>query len=53
MSYEVQPKLEGLAQAFVIAKDFIGDENCCLILGDNLFFGQTLPDILAGAVPSF
>ena len=37
MSYEVQPKPEGLAQAFIIAKDFIGDENCCLILGDNLF----------------
>jgi glucose-1-phosphate thymidylyltransferase len=35
MSYEVQPKPEGLAQAFIIAKDFIGDENCSLILGDN------------------
>jgi glucose-1-phosphate thymidylyltransferase len=46
----VQPKPEGLAQAFIIGKDFIGDENCCLILGDNLFFGHTLPDILARAV---
>jgi glucose-1-phosphate thymidylyltransferase len=50
ISYEVQPKPEGLAQAFIIAKDFIGDENCCLILGDNLFFGHTLPEILARAV---
>lgn len=50
ISYEAQPKPEGLAQAFIIANNFIGGENCCLILGDNLFFGHSLADILARAV---
>ena len=50
ISYAVQPKPEGLAQAFIIGKDFIGDENCCLILGDNVFFGHSLADILNRAV---
>ena len=50
ISYAVQPKPEGLAQAFIIGKDFIGDDNCCLILGDNVFFGHSLPDILDRAV---
>ena len=50
ISYAVQPRPEGLAQAFVIGKDFIGDENCCLILGDNLFFGHSLPEILGRAI---
>jgi glucose-1-phosphate thymidylyltransferase len=50
ISYAIQPKPEGLAQAFIIGKDFICDENCCLILGDNLFFGHSLPDILNRAV---
>jgi glucose-1-phosphate thymidylyltransferase len=50
MSYAVQPKPEGLAQAFIIAKNFIGCENTCLILGDNLFFGNRLPEILSQAV---
>ena len=50
MSYAIQPKPEGLAQAFIIGKDFICNENCCLILGDNLFFGHSLPDILNRAV---
>ena len=50
MSYAVQPKPEGLAQAFVIAKDFIADENACLILGDNLFFGTNLASVLNNAV---
>ena len=39
-SYEEQPRPEGLAQAFVIGGDFIGDESVCMILGDNLFYGQ-------------
>ena len=39
-----------MAQAFIIGKDFISDENCCLILGDNVFFGHSLPDILNRAV---
>jgi glucose-1-phosphate thymidylyltransferase len=50
LSYAVQPKPEGLAQAFVIGKDFIADENACLILGDNLFFGHNLPEVLNNAV---
>jgi glucose-1-phosphate thymidylyltransferase len=50
LSYAIQPKPEGLAQAFIIAKDFIDDERCCLILGDNLFFGHSLPEILGQAV---
>lgn len=50
MSYAVQARPEGLAQAFIIGKDFICDENCCLILGDNLFFGHSLADILNRAV---
>jgi len=50
LSYAAQPKPEGLAQAFVIGKDFIADENVCLILGDNLFFGHNLPVVLNNAV---
>jgi glucose-1-phosphate thymidylyltransferase len=46
IDYAVQPHPDGLAQAFLIGKDFIGGENCCLILGDNLFFGHSLPEIL-------
>ncbi len=50
LSYAAQPKPEGLAQAFVIGKEFIGSHRCCLTLGDNLFFGHSLPDILQRAV---
>jgi len=50
ISYAVQAKPEGLAQAYIIAKDFIGGEKSCLILGDNLFFGHSLPQILNRAV---
>jgi glucose-1-phosphate thymidylyltransferase len=50
ISYARQPKPEGLAQAFIIGRDFIGDENACLILGDNLFFGHNFPAILNDAV---
>jgi glucose-1-phosphate thymidylyltransferase len=50
LSYAAQPKPEGLAQAFVIGKEFIGSHRCCLVLGDNLFFGHSLPDILQRAV---
>jgi len=46
LSYAVQPKPEGLAQAFIIGKDFIGSDNCCLILGDNIFYGHGLSEIL-------
>ncbi len=49
-SYEVQPKPDGLAKAFVIGKDFIGKDPVCLILGDNLFYGYQFPRILSRAV---
>lgn len=45
-SYAVQPRPEGLAQAFVIGAPFIGDDSAALILGDNLFYGEGLADML-------
>lgn len=48
-SYIPQPKPEGIAQAFLLAADFIGDSNVCLVLGDNIFFGHGLPQRLAAA----
>lgn len=49
LSYAVQPKPEGLAQAFLIGADFIGTDPVCLILGDNLFYGHGLPEVLRRA----
>ncbi len=49
LSYAVQPKPEGLAQAFLIGQEFIGNDPVVLILGDNLFFGHGLPELLAHA----
>lgn len=40
LTYMAQPKPEGLAQAFIVGKEFIGDDSVCLALGDNVFFGQ-------------
>ena len=40
LTYKIQPSPDGLAQAFIIGEEFIGDENVCLILGDNIFYGQ-------------
>ncbi len=48
-SYVVQPKPEGLAQAFILGRDFIGADNVCMILGDNLFYGHGLPEKLVRA----
>ena len=49
LTYAIQPKPEGLAQAFIIGKDFIGDSNVALILGDNIFYGPGLSSLLAKA----
>lgn len=49
LSYAEQPRPEGLAQAYVIGADFVGREPSVLILGDNVFFGHGLPELLMGA----
>jgi glucose-1-phosphate thymidylyltransferase len=49
LSYAVQPSPDGLAQAFLIGKDFISDGPCALVLGDNVFYGHDLPAILQKA----
>ncbi len=49
LSYKVQEKPEGLAQAFTIGKDFIGDDACAMILGDNIFYGNGLGHKLSAA----
>ena len=49
ISYKVQPKPEGLAQAFTIGADFIGEDAVSLVLGDNIFFGAGLDDLLRSA----
>ena len=49
ITYGSQPSPDGLAQAFLIGKDFIGNEGCSLILGDNVFYGTGFPDLLETA----
>lgn len=49
LSYAEQPSPDGLAQAFIIGEEFIGDDPCCLILGDNIFYGQHFSENLRAA----
>jgi len=49
-SYKVQPHPDGLAQAFVLGESFIGQDDVCLVLGDNIFYGALLPKLLKEAV---
>ena len=50
LSYAVQPSPDGLAQAFIIGKDFIGDDECAMVLGDNIFYGNGFSHTLKEAV---
>jgi glucose-1-phosphate thymidylyltransferase len=50
ISYAEQPKPEGIAQAFIIGERFIGADTCCLVLGDNIFYGQTITEAMQQAV---
>ncbi|MBA5762811.1 glucose-1-phosphate thymidylyltransferase RfbA [Vibrio sp. 404] len=50
LQYAVQPTPDGLAQAFIIGESFIGDDSVCLVLGDNIFYGQSFSQTLRDAV---
>ena len=50
LSYQVQPSPDGLAQAFILGEDFIGDEACAMVLGDNIFYGNGFGRILRATV---
>ena len=49
ISYEIQDKPNGLAEAFIIGEQFIGNDDVCLILGDNIFYGKSIPKVLKSA----
>lgn len=49
LEYAIQERPDGLAQAFTIGEDFIGDDSCCLVLGDNIFYGQSFTKMLLNA----
>lgn len=50
LSYKVQPSPDGLAQAFILGEEFIGDDDACLVLGDNIFYGSGLQNLLVNAL---
>ena len=50
ISYKVQPSPDGLAQAFILGEDFIGEDDVCLVLGDNIFYGDGFPKLLKDSV---
>ncbi|BEI22386.1 glucose-1-phosphate thymidylyltransferase RfbA [Vibrio fluvialis] len=50
LTYAIQPKPNGLAEAFLIGEDFIGESSVCLVLGDNIFYGQSFPLTLSRAI---
>ena len=50
LSYKVQPSPDGLAQAFILGEEFIGDDSCAMILGDNIFYGSGMSEVLATGV---
>src|SRR5690348_14908632 len=52
LQYAIQPKPQGIAQAFLIGADFIGEDRVALVLGDNIFFGHGFPQLLARALSS-
>ncbi|KJN23259.1 glucose-1-phosphate thymidylyltransferase RfbA [Enterobacter sichuanensis] len=49
LQYKIQPSPDGLAQAFILGEEFIGGDNCALVLGDNIFYGHDLPRLLEDA----
>ena len=50
VTYKIQPSPDGLAQAFLLGEDFIGNDNVCLVLGDNIFYGHGFSDLLKEAL---
>ena len=48
--YKIQPSPDGLAQAFILGEDFLDGDDACLVLGDNIFYGHGLSDMLASSI---